>query len=155
MNVTTWENYFRKFITVQLVNSMYQIDLLDLDTAMKDLRSGKYAPDNLVLESFTVNTDVVHADDIYDIFYGAVLVLTPAPIRTLDQAAKTTILNSTYTKTATIKRTMIFDKYHSCDVMRGLVVESMQIEKLGPVLDNMYGWRLMFQIDIPLTDPLA
>jgi hypothetical protein len=154
MNVVTYEQYWNKFITAGLVNSIYTIDLLDLDTATNDLRGGKYKPDHLVLESFTVQTDLVHADDIYDVFYGAVLVLAPAPIRALDQSVKTDILNSTYKKAATIKRAMISDKYNNCDWMKGLEVESIQIEKIGPVLNQQYGWRIQFRIDINITDPL-
>ena len=150
MNVTTYEQYFAKFLTAGLVNSLYHIDLLDLDTATNDLRGGKFKPDFLVLESFTVGTSEVHADDLYDTFWGAVLILSPAPIRTLTQTVKTTLLNATYVKTATIKRAMIQDKYNNCDWVRGLDIESMMIEKIGPVLDQHYGWRLQFRIDISM-----
>lgn len=154
MNVKTWEEYFEKFVTAGVVNSLYHIDLLDLDTATNDLRSGKYKPDHLVLESFTIGTNEVHADEIYDVFYGAVLVLSKNAIRTMTQENKTELLNSTYQKAALIKRTMLQDKYNNCDWMRGLEPQSILIEKLGPVLDQLYGWRIQFQINIHIDDPL-
>lgn len=154
MNVITYQDYFKKFITAGLMNSMYEIDLLDLDTASNDLRSGKYKPDHLVLESFTVLTMETHADAIFDQFNGAILVLSPASLRTFGQTEKTALLNTTYQKVATIKRAMIYDKYNTCGIMRGLEVEAFITEKIGPVLDNMYGWRLQFQVNIPLTDAL-
>jgi hypothetical protein len=154
MNPTAWETYFGKFVTLGVVNSMYLIDLLDLDTATKDLKSSHYAPDHLVLESFTVGTAMANPDQIYDLFTGAVLVLSPAQIRLFDQSAKSALLSKTYHTAALIKRTMIRDKYDRCDFTRGLDVRSMQIEKIGPVLDNLYGWRLQFSLMVDLNDPL-
>ncbi len=155
MNVITYQDYFRKFITAGLVNSIYEIDLLDLDTASKDLRSGKYKPDHLLLESFTVLTSMTTADSIYDQFHGAILVLSPASIRTLGQTEKSKLLNDTYKKIATIKRAMIHDKYNTCGYMRGLEVESIETQKIGPVLDQMYGWRLQFRLDVDLNTPIT
>jgi hypothetical protein len=155
MNVITYQDYFKKFVTAGLVNSMYEIDLLDLDTASNDLRSGSYKPDHLVLESFTVLTEEVTADTIFDQIYGAVLLLSPASLRTFGQADKTKLLNDTYKKIATLKRAMIQDKYHTCGgFMRGLEVNSIEITKVGPVLNQMYGWRLQFQTNIHINDPL-
>ena len=148
MNVITYEEYFRKFVIAGIAGSMYHIDLLDLDTAAGDLRSGRYAPDHLILESFTVNTDLQHADQIFDQFLGAVLILAPSNIRTLNQQAKTQLLNSTFESIALIKRSMIQDKYSGCHLMEGLVVQSMITEKVGPVLDGFFGWRLQFQVNI-------
>jgi hypothetical protein len=154
MNVITYQDYFQKFITAGLVNSMYEIDLLDLDTASNDLRSGKYKPDHLVLESFTVLTMETNADTIFDQFHGAILVLSPASLRTFGQTDKTNLLNDTYKKIATIKRAMIHDKYNTCGIMRGLEVESFEIQKIGPVLNQMYGWRLQFHMNVSLNDPI-
>ena len=154
MNVISYQDYFKKFITAGLVNSMYEIDLLDLDTASNDLRSGKYKPDHLVLESFTVLTTETDADSIWDQFNGAILVLSPASLRTFGQTEKTTLLNSTFQKIATIKRAMIHDKYNTCGIMRGLEVEAFVTEKIGPVLDQMYGWRLQFLLNVSLNDPI-
>lgn len=154
MNVISYQDYFKKFITAGLVNSMYEIDLLDLDTASNDLRSGKYKPDHLVLESFTVLTTETDADSIWDQFNGAILLLSPASLRTFGQTEKTTLLNTTYQKIATIKRAMIHDKYNTCGIMRGLEVEAFVTEKIGPVLDQMYGWRLQFLLNVSLNDPI-
>ncbi|MDD3815981.1 MAG: hypothetical protein PHZ02_15200 [Desulfocapsaceae bacterium] len=152
MNVLTYQAYFEKFKTAGLVNSIYEIDLLDLDTAANDLRSGKYKPDHLVMESFTVLTLETNADSIFDQFNGAILVLSPASLRSFGQTEKTALLNATYQKVATIKRAMIHDKYNTCGIMRGLEVEAFVTEKIGPVLDQMYGWRLQFQLNVPLND---
>jgi len=155
MNVITYQQYFQRFITAGLVNSIYEIDLLDLDTASNDLRSGNFKPDHLVLESFTVNTQEVTADNIYDQFHGAILLLSPASLRKFGQSEKTALLNETYKKVATIKRAMIHDKYNTCGIMRGLEVEAFVTEKIGPVLNQMYGWRLQFQLDVPLNNPIS
>lgn len=153
MNVITYQQYFEKFKTAGLVNSMYVIDLLDLDTASNDLRSGNYKPDHLVLESFTVLTEEVTADTIFDQVHGAVLLLSPASLRTFGQSEKTALLNSTYQKIATLKRAMIQDKYQTCgSIMRGLDVNSIEINKIGPVMNQLYGWRLQFQVNIHIND---
>lgn len=154
MNVLSYQEYFEKFRTAGLVNSIYEIDLLDLDTAANDLRSGKYKPDHLVMESFTVLTLETNADSIFDQFNGAILLLSPAALRTFGQTEKTALLNATYQKIATIKRAMIHDKYNTCGIMRGLEVEAFVTEKIGPVLNQMYGWRLQFQINVPLNDTI-
>jgi hypothetical protein len=35
-----------------------------------------------------------------------------------------------------------------------LEVESFEIQKIGPVLDQMYGWRLQFHMNVSLNDPI-
>lgn len=153
MNVEQYNNYFDKFREpIGLVNSLYQIDLLDLNSAMNDLKGGKYLPDHLVLEAFTVGTSEVNADNIQELFFGALLLIRPIDIRDNSQIAKTNILNDTYRKTAQIKRAMISDKLNTCTFMRGLDIDSIMIEKIGPVLNNQFGWRLSYQININIDD---
>ena len=148
IDVATWETFCNRFRDeFHIVESVYPIDILDMQTATEEIR--KLKSPILVCEDFTVSTIAHKADNINDNFMLALLVLEKFTVRNNKAADKSALLQSTYSSIKEIKNLMIAGKLSTCEFVSGLNIESMLIEKVGPVLDQHYGWRLSFDIITP------
>ena len=75
---------------------------------------------------------------------GALAIIEPVPDRDSNEAVKKESLSKTYDIAVQIKAKMKEDHINTCTTMQGLNVGSFNLQKVGPVFDNMYGWRLTF-----------
>jgi hypothetical protein len=157
MDVKGYNDFFKKFLdkdkylppvgdSVSIVKSFYEIDLLDMQKATADLKANKYKDDKLILEDFTVGTVAKNMDQVNDKFMGAFLVIGQFNIKGGSNEDKTTLKNKTFNEAKLIINTMIAGKRSGCNVMAGLDVNSIVMEKVGPVLDQHYGWRVSFDL---------
>lgn len=150
MTVEEYNGYFEKFITThKWIEKVYPIDLLDFETAANDVKKMDEDP-ILCLEDFTVGTIARNIDQVMDVYQGALVVLSKLSIRRSAEDEKTELLSKIFTIIQNIKKTMIADKCSSCTWISGLKAERFLVQKVGPVLDQRYGWRLQFEIHEPL-----
>ena len=147
MDVVDYTDYFKQFAgDEKICKSFYEIDLLDMKKATEDIRGGEYKDDILILEDFTVGTVAKNMDQINDKFFGALLVVGKYGIRGGTSQEKQDLKNRTFNEIVAIREAMIADKRRGCNLMSGLELNNFLIEKVGPILDQDYGWRLSFEL---------
>lgn len=144
ITLQAYQDYFEQFKASGLVQSIYQIDLLDLDTARAAI--AKLQEPVLVVEDFSVATQGKDADHLIDRYIAAVVVLKKASLRGSTESNRKQVLQETFDISRQIKQQLIRDYNTGIPVITHLKPATFQLDKIGPALDNRYGYRLQFEI---------
>jgi len=152
LDLIEFESYLEKFKDpLGLVSTFYHIDLFDMDKVINDLKTGDKPDPKMLVEDPTITTDGANLDQIRDVWHGAISIVKKKSKKgNFTQAEKTALLNEMFIICRTIKKTMIFDKKNNCDFMKHLTWKSFEMNKIGPIADSHFGWRLSFKISSDL-----
>ncbi len=149
INFATYENYFQKLSNNHVaIEKFYPIDLDDMQNAMTEIRT-LAASTLLVLEAYAVGKNGVSADQVFDCPTAAYLILKKITnTRGNIKDERKAILNETEIWCndfeARIKKDSTLPRY---TFLSELDIFSLNREKIGPVLDNYYGWRTTFRFN--------
>lgn len=143
MNFNQYKNYF-KSIQEDNSNTIVDFHVGNMEEVLLDELPRDMQTPLLFLEVYTKSTHMATLDNIKDNIAAALLILKAVPERDSDEEDMVSALNDTEVLIEVIKKQMVYDSTHECDTMRGLYVDSFRTQKVGPVFDNMYGWRLSF-----------
>ena len=142
ITVKQWNTFSRTLKAPHnLVKSVYEIDIANFDQCLKEIKSLE-AP-VLVTEAFSIRP----SSEITDKYSTAFTVLMQLHQREQSPETKEDLLADTQQIIFAIRRLMLDLKESSqCTLMRNLEPRSISINKVGPLADSMFGWRMTFDI---------
>lgn len=102
----------------------------------------------MTLEAYETGVDNNFSDNLRDIKTGALMILKHATSGDLD--SQDSVLSETEQVVLSIISKMKKDMRDNV-LIKHLDLGSLQINKVGPVFDNCFGWRLTFSFDESLN----
>lgn len=146
INIADYEKYFENIVTInKKIDGFEKLDLHDVSSAIDNLRD-KSAKTVLLLETYAVGKSSRSNDQIYDIPDGAFLIMQKLTNpRGNKKQQRDEILQETEQIANQVEARMKFDFEKGETFLADLELTSFTREKIGPDLDNRWGWRVMFR----------
>ena len=150
MDLSIYYSYWQKYKdSLNLVKSIHNVDVFDIEETMSYIKRQGKGP-HLVVEDPSIDTAGRSVDNIVDNTTSAILVLEKLKIRTDKATDRNTLLVNTFNVARDIQKQMLSDAESGCGFLRGLQYNKFSLDKVGPLGDSLYGWRLQFIIKSPL-----
>jgi len=147
INITEYENYFKNLATLnKKVEAFHKLDLFDVDSSLEKLRE-KPVKTVLLLETYAVRKYAVNSDQVFDMPVGAFLVMQSIEnVREDLNTQRDAILKETELICNSMEARLKHDMENENSFIADLDINSLVREKIGPDLDNRWGWRVMFKL---------
>lgn len=151
MDLGTYYAYWQKYMTdPELVKSIKNIDIFDLEETLSYIKK-QGAGMHLAIEDPSVGTGGNSVDNVLESYVGAVVILGKLNIRKDKAAERNQLLVDTFAIAQQIKIQMLKDAEAGCGMLHGLQYNRFELDKVGPLGDSLYGWRLQFELRTSLT----
>jgi len=151
MDLGNYYNYWKKYRDeVKLVTSIHNVDIFDLNETMNYVKNQGKGP-HLVVEDPSVRSGGNSVDNVVEVAVAAILVIDKLHIRKDKAKDRNQLLIDTFEIAKQIKIQMLADAEEGCTMLRGLQYRRFELDKVGPLSDSLYGWRLQFEYHTPLN----
>lgn len=142
-DLTLYYSYFEKY-KIGNVLTVHYVDVFELGETLTKIKS-QGDGFHLAVEDPSVPTTGNNFDNAIDRFIGAVVVLGKLTMRKDKVADRNKLLADTFTIAQAIKKQMMTDSALGCGLLRDLQFKAFELDKVGPLGESLYGWRLQFE----------
>ena len=146
INITEYENYFENIVAINnRINGFEKLDLHDVSSAIDNMRE-KSVKTVLLVETYAVGKSARNKDQVFDTPAGAFLIMQKIENPRGDKKKqRDDILKETEQIANQVEARMKYDFDNENSFLADLELTSFTREKIGPDLDNRWGWRVMFR----------
>jgi hypothetical protein len=147
ISITEYEKYFENLASFNNnIEAFHKLDLFDIDSSLAKLRE-KPVKTVLLLETYAVRKYASNSDQVFDTPVGAFLVMQSIDNPRGDlNTQRDAILKETEQICNSMEARLKHDMEAENSFMADLDINSLVREKIGPDLDNRWGWRVMFKL---------
>lgn len=136
--------YWNQFLDSKLINKIYLIDIFELGETLNAIKSQQKGL-SLAVEDPSFRDGGNSIDNLNTTITGAIVVLSKIDIRKDKNAERRLALSQSLNAINTIKKQMLKDSVDQ-PCLRNLQYRTIETDKIGPLGDSLYGWRMQFDI---------
>lgn len=146
MDLEYYYSAWSEFKELSIVNDIHNVDVWDIASTMSKIKSLPAGTVHMVIEDPSVSTKSANADHAEDLYSGAILLLQSVGAKSCNADNRNKLLIDLHNRCQNVKKTLISKKQSNQALWNGLVIGSFEMNKVGPISESLYGWRLQFDI---------